>query len=346
MARLASQAKGGFYATPPTELAHLLTNHVVVKPGTLVNVLDPCCGEGEALRQIGGYLAGLGAKADTYGVEIEAGRAAVAKTKATKVLHTGYENMRASNNAFNLAYINPPYDWSSQKERMELIFFRDLTAPDSYIQPGALVIFCIPQYVLKDVAYLLVLRLEKIRVVRFTDQFYPSFKQVFVLGYRRKSRPTESTVELRKSLEELALADPSFLPTVDIPGPDAFLIPAAQNAVAMFRGSVFDSTEVAQDIDNSSLWKTVENMLLPANVQDSELKRPLLPAKVAQIAVALSAGAVGGNMGNHIIRGVTKRQTDTRIEYDENGTKTTTEIQKHITVVRAFVPYEGVFDLE
>jgi len=346
LARLASQSKGGFYATPPSEMAHLLKNYVVCKPGTQVNVLDPCCGEGEALKQAGDYLAGLGAQVETYGIEIEASRAAVAKTKATKVLHTGYEYLRASNNAFNLAYINPPYDWSAQKERMELVFFRDLTAPDQYIQPGALVIFCIPQYVLKDVAYLLALRLEQIRVVRFTDENYPNFKQVFVLGYRRKSRPTESTVDLKKSLEDLALVDPTYIPTVDIPAQDTYLIPSIQNLVAMFRGSAFDSSEVAQDVDSSSLWGTIENMLLPGNIMDSELKRPLLPAKVAQIAVALSAGAVGGNMGSHIIRGVTKRLTETRKEHDENGTVTTTELQKHVTIVRAFVPGEGVFDLD
>ncbi len=346
MARLASQSKGGFFPTPPDELDSLLKNYIQVQPGTKVNVLDPCAGEGYALAQIGEYFTNLGAETETYGVEIEKGRADVAKTMATKVLHTGYEFLRASNNAFNLMYINPPYDWSSQKERMELVFLRDLTAPNSYLQPGGLVIFCIPQYVLKDVAYLLALRLENITVVRFTDKNYPNFKQVFVLGYRRKRRPTESVADLKKSLEDLAFADPSFLPTVEIPCQELYLVPEANNPVTLFRGSMFDNAEVAQDIDNSGSWDVVEGLILPDKILESELKRPLLPAKVAQIAVALSAGAVGGNMGSHIVRGVTKNLVEESHEIDENGVKTTTQTQKHITIVRAFVEGEGVFDLE
>lgn len=347
MARLASQSKGGYYPTPPEELDLLLKNFIK-SSGPNCTVLDPCAGEGDALKQIGDYLTNLGSNVETYGTELEKSRAEIAKAKATKVLTTGYEWLRASNNAFSLLYLNPPYDYSSQnKERMETTFFRNLTLPDRYVQPGALVILCIPKGTLKDLANLLAIRLEKIQVVRFTDKNYSNFSQVFVLGYRRNGRPTEPTMDTRKWLENLAEMNPKSLPTVEnTEGIVTYSVPVNQNAVSQFRGSVFDPEEIANDIDSSGLFEDVMELFLPMNTKNAELKNPLLPLKPTHYAVAIAAGAVGGNMGNHIIVGNTKKVTDTKKEADEDkGGEKITEIQRFVTKIRAFTP-QGVYDLE
>lgn len=74
MARLASQAKGGYYPTPPDEMA-LVCRRLVVKPGAKVNLFDPCAGAGAALKQMADDLAAKGAEVTSYGVELEPTRA-------------------------------------------------------------------------------------------------------------------------------------------------------------------------------------------------------------------------------------------------------------------------------
>jgi len=56
MARIASQSKGGFYATPTEELKKVLPflnyNGLVDEEDeeSIFNLIDPCAGEGDALK--------------------------------------------------------------------------------------------------------------------------------------------------------------------------------------------------------------------------------------------------------------------------------------------------------
>ena len=57
MARLASQAKLGYYPTPPGIVAHLKQALALSGPGTY-RCLDSCCGEGEALAPLPSQTTG------------------------------------------------------------------------------------------------------------------------------------------------------------------------------------------------------------------------------------------------------------------------------------------------
>jgi hypothetical protein len=53
--RLAAQMRGGFYPAPPEAVA--LTSTFLQRPfDQPFAILDPCAGEGAALRQLGGAL--------------------------------------------------------------------------------------------------------------------------------------------------------------------------------------------------------------------------------------------------------------------------------------------------
>ena len=122
MARLTSQMKMGFYATP-INIVRQIKNLLNIRPGA--RLLDTCCGEGEALQIIAD-----GADAATYGAELDRERF----NKAKEVLHNTvwadsvYE-LRASVQGFGLLWLNPPYDYNEggyeqTRQRLEIQFLK------------------------------------------------------------------------------------------------------------------------------------------------------------------------------------------------------------------------------
>ncbi len=74
--RTAGKMKAGFYPTP-VEVAELIADFIkrpLMSDG--IRLLDPCCGEGEALKVL---ASRLGVR-ETYGVELDQNRAKAAST--------------------------------------------------------------------------------------------------------------------------------------------------------------------------------------------------------------------------------------------------------------------------
>lgn len=110
MARIASQSKGGFYATPEGQLSLILPHLQVEREEEgWINLLDPCAGEGKALSQIAHYLQEYGGTVASYGIELEKSRAEQAENLLDVVINEGYENVRTEAK-FGLMWLNPPYD--------------------------------------------------------------------------------------------------------------------------------------------------------------------------------------------------------------------------------------------
>ena len=91
--RLAAQAKGGFYPTPPrvtdliAELIQPPAGHA--RDDETLRILDPCCGEGTALDRLTDSLRKPhAAEVETYGVELHSDRAEEAKSRLDHVLGT------------------------------------------------------------------------------------------------------------------------------------------------------------------------------------------------------------------------------------------------------------------
>jgi hypothetical protein len=122
---------------------------------------DPCCGEGEALSLLTQAFKEMGAsKTRSYGSEIEEGRFEVAREVLDVVLHEGYQFVRTEPK-FNLLWLNPPYQ-QNFSERAELTFLRALTGTkQGVLQKDGILLFCIPQYVVKDTAGVLSGHLQK-----------------------------------------------------------------------------------------------------------------------------------------------------------------------------------------
>ncbi|AEG14543.1 plasmid-like protein [Desulfofundulus kuznetsovii DSM 6115] len=341
MARLASEAKGGYYPTPPKEMG-LVCKKLRVEPGTKVNVIDPCAGEGDALKMASDHLKSEGGNIVTYGIEIEATRAEKCRSKLDRVVRCGYEEARVTPKAFSFMWLNPPYN-ERGGERAEVTFLRDLTDPVSgKLMNGGVLGYCIPQYVLTQAAPILAARFDDLAVYRFTDENFPVFKQIVVFGVRRaKARQGSEAREIREWLKELSRKE--GLPVLDANDGVTYLIPESPAVKITFRGSVTDPLEVGGDIVRSPVWEEIK-YLLPMPRKVSSLKPPVLPLKPAHDAVAIAAGAIGGNMGTHLLVGMTKKVVDRQVIPEEKGEKVI-ETERPRTTIRVFTP-EGIYELE
>jgi hypothetical protein len=336
MARLASIEKAGFYPTPQEE-TDLICSRLTAEPGSKIAILDPCCGEGIALKKMANSLKAQGADVVSYGVELEEGRARKARDHIDNVICSPYEDAIITPQAFSFMYLNPPY-MHYGSERAEVVFLRDLTDPvKGKLQPGGLLGYCIPEYILKEAASLLAIRFKDIKVYRFTENF-SMYRQIVVFGYRREKRP--STDEFRETKEWLSKLD--IIPRLD-DGEETFTIPASINEVKTFKPAQPSKDEIMNALRQSSAWKKAED-LLPRLDEIQDRQPPVLPLKTAHIAVAISAGAIGGSMGNHLLVGKSKKVVDTKSVLDEKGV-TETQTERVITTVRVFTP-DGVFDLK
>jgi hypothetical protein len=345
MARLESESKGGFYPTPPEEMASIL-KRLRVEEGSPISILDPCCGKAHVLKQIQSDLLNKGAQATTYGIEIEKTRAEEAKQFADHLIACGYVEARLSHGAFSFLYLNPPF-MELGKERAETIFFRDLTAPDGYIPVGGLVIFNLPQYVLANVAKLMAIRLRDVKVYRFSDANYDAYKQVIVFGYRKAPGGGRDEA-LQEYLELVAQSGKDFLPTLDSPDEDEvfYLVPSQKKPVDLFQSMVVEPEDILQSLMESKFFSKVLQRTEDGKLDISKAKNPAMPLKISHFATAIAAGALPEHMGSHLLVGVTKRIQIERTDIDEESGKIKDSVTyKPKSMVRIFAQ-DGIFNLE
>ena len=344
MARIASQSKGGFYATPEGQMT-LILPHIRIKGNEgFINLFDPCAGEGEALKQLGNHLRlGEDFSVKTFGVELEETRYLKASEVLDKVLHDGYENVRTEPD-FQAVWLNPPYD-EIFHERTELRFLRTLSSNSKNVfADKGLLMFCVPQYVLDKCAVVLSERFQDIKVYRFTDEAYGVFKQVVVFGYFGKPGTREAVRETREFLRRTANEGPDVLPTLEEIEEEYYLQPSCQT-ISFFRAGRLNSQELLQDLSESPVFPEFEKRV-SQEVRKSTMKRPLLPLKLAHAGTAIASGAVGGNMGNHIVVGLTKPVTElSEIQDEEGSTKKEIYTKHHKSVVRVFTR-NGIHELQ
>ncbi|MFS0783438.1 DUF6094 domain-containing protein [Bacillus sp. 1P06AnD] len=353
MARLASESKGGFYATPVEEMSYIV-KALKVTPGEKVNLLDPCAGEGKALSHMAKQLESTHqCSCTTYGIELEKGRAATAALNLDHVLACGYEETRISHEAFSALYVNPPFA-QLQGKRLEGLFLQDLT--DNYLPAGGLLIFNIPKYVLRDVSKTLASRFVDIRVFRFSDLngHYDRFQQVIVFAKRRLKGLRTTEERLYKEKIEKELINLSFLPKEAITPLDQleslrvrYTVEQAPMQVDLFVSLKVDASDILASQASSGHYEKVMMAMSSLEVTSSMKKiRPALPLKYTHIASAISAGALPESMGNHMLLGLTKRVQEERKGFNpKNGKEQDITTFKPKSIVRVFSD-QGIFNLK
>lgn len=322
--RLMNNVKMGYYPTDPENISHILRG-IRFPEGVTTNLLDPCCGCGKALRQLA-----QGNNCYAYGVELDEGRAEEAQTRLHRVAFGSFFHSRISHEAFHAMFLNPPYlsvlNEHGGRSRHEKRFLIESLCHLLY---GGLLIYIVPYYRLTpDICRVLQDNFDDISVWRFTDSEFRKFKQVAVLGLRkRREVETQDTTWL----ERYATA-PGSVPCVTEIEEERYALPGASCEVAVFQGERFNEKELEQQLSRSNSFAR----MMSRSELDSGVKRPLLPLSISQIGLIGGSGMINGLIEcdtPHIIKGriVKVVRTETDEKFSTSGKLMATECRETIT---------------
>ena len=322
--RLMNNIKMGYYPTDPDNIS-LILNGIRFPEGVITNLLDPCCGCGKALRQIA-----QGNNCFTYGVELDEHRAEEAQTRLHRVGFGSFFYSKISHEAFHLLFLNPPYlsvlNESGGRARHEKRFLIESLGA---LAMGGLLVYIIPYYRLTpDICRVLVDNFENLGLWRFTDGEFKKFKQVAVLGTRKKRDVEPQDAQW---LEWFAAHPASIPPLAELPE-GRYTLPPRPLEVGTFKGEKFNQKELERQLSRSDSFK----QLMARSELDSGVKRPPLPLSISQIGLIGGSGMINGliQCGTpHIIKGriVKVTRTETEDRYSPSGMHMGSEIRETIT---------------
>lgn len=212
--------------------------------GGLIRLLDPCCADGKALAFLAQALRGTGARVETYGVEIEAGRAQDAARALDHLLCADFRRAVMSHKSVSLALLNPPYDQAGGEDSLEKTLIRR-SLP--YLAEGGVAALVIP-------ARLLPWAEEKLRLrwlALFETQDPASPNQVLLIG-----RPA---------------AEPHSLPELDTLRPVE--VPALPDGLVTFRVNQLNH----QEIEGALAASPLPNLYPVSDEADQQVLHPLRP---------------------------------------------------------------------
>jgi len=304
--RLMNNVRMGYY---PTDLTHIaLMQKAITFPNAKVNLLDPCCGCGLALRRLAD-----GQNATIYGIELDESRAGEAQDRLDRVGFGSYFHSRISHDAFHILLLNPPYlsvmNESGSSARHEKRFLVDSYC---HLMFGGLLLYIIPYYRLTaDVCRIICDNFTDIRVFRFSVNEFKRFKQIVVFGTRSKRIDGSERAEalLQRTM------NPDNIPALDSIGEGLYTLPDTEKKVDCFKGAEFNVKELAEQLKRSkSIGKLFEKSRL-----DAMTRRPLLPLNIGQIGLVGGSGLINGLVEcdtPHIIKGRIVKETKRAVDED------------------------------
>lgn len=324
IARCMNAVKMGYYPTDLANVEHIMRT-VAFPPGITTNLLDPCCGEGKALKKLA-----VGNNCYTYGVELDESRAQTAQRELHRVGFGSFFHSRISHEAFHLIFLNPPYltvlTENGNKARDEKRFLID-SIP--HLMMGGLLVYIIPYYRLTpDICRILCDNFEDISVHRFTPEEFKKFSQVAVMGRRKKKA---DGAEQAAILAELACAW-ERIPCITEAQPDCYPLPAREKKVELFKGAVFNQLELARQLKQSKSF----DELLKNKTLTGAVRQPPLPFSFSQLGLIGGSGLINGLIEcdyPHIIKGriVKEIRTEATQNFNRNGELMSTDLLEKIS---------------
>lgn len=327
--RLAGQAKGGFYPAAPEAVAfalkHLNAEPAMAKGGFAV--LDPCAGEGQALKQITDATGGT-----PFAIELEEGRGAKCKALfADRALSpASLFGCKAGAGAFSLMWVNPPYDdeMGGDRGRVEHKFLMHVTG---WLRPGGVMMFVVPERIVADYSpsktYLME-RFDDCRLLRFPNAVR-KYNEVVVMGYRRE--------KMRDTDEARRLTYQPFPEMEDM----VYHVPASKGP-RVFEKVQLTTTELGRALGRSPLRRYF------APKKEVAFDRPPLSLNKGHVAMMLASGQLDGVVAPegepmHVVRGVAQKQPYLKESTEEekaDGSVTRRQVwgEKIILTVRAVWP--------
>jgi hypothetical protein len=321
--RLMNTVKLGYYPTDMENIEHILRG-ISFPQGVVTNLLDPCCGEGKALKKLA-----VGNNCMTYGAELNESRAEAAQNELHRVAFGSYFHCRMSNESFHLLFLNPPYLSVTTEHGRTRDEKRFLAESYRRLMYGGLLVYIIPYYRLtSDICRILCDNFTDIEVHRFTDKVFERFKQIAVTGIRVKRADGSKQAA---ALSETAYS-PESIPRITELSAGRYALPNISNTVQLFKGSVFNELELARQLKTS---KSLNDMLSKPE-RETGKRRPPLPFSFAQLGLIGGSGLINGLIDcdtPHIVKGRIVKDSKTVSEgnYGKNGKLISTEITETIS---------------
>jgi hypothetical protein len=338
--RLMNNIKMGYYPTDVEHIQHLARG-IEFPEDITTNLLDPCCGCGLALRTLAD-----GKNCNTYGIELDGHRAEQALTRLHRVGFGSFYRSRISHEAFHAMLLNPPYlsvmTEGGNNTRSEKRFLLDSIC---HLMQGGLLVYIIPYYRLTaDICRVLCDNFDDLTVWKFANSEFKRFSQVAVMGLRRKKRDGSGMVAALAS----AVLEPDNLPELtDLPE-NRYQLPATAKKVDLFKGAVFNVTELAEQLNKSVSFSRLFNK----NKLDGAAKRPLLPLNLGQVGLIGGSGLINGLVEcstPHIIKGRIVKEKNIAAEENTNNrgdvTSTTVYETRSNKMIFNILTPEGFFSL-
>ena len=305
MARLAAVAKMGYYPTPPKSQEHIRRWIENSTDRGEFHYLDPCCGEGYALRRLAkDYSA-------TWGIELDMERAVKASDNLEQVIQCSIFDARVNPlGSMGLLFLNPPYD-TEEGEREEMKFLKHSL---KWLCPDGILIFIVPEYVLtpKNTEWISE-HFYNIAVVKLYKDDYPKFKQIVLFANKRP---------LRVESDNLVPAPP-YQHIEDVPL-KTYYVPSTE------RPTVFQGTDTITDEEVEKHRPHLVEKIRKIMGSNEEIKSlsPLLPLRKGHLISLITAGVLDGRIENPngsfiLIKGFSERTSHTRVEDGKEITKDT-----------------------
>ncbi|MFN4259524.1 MAG: DUF6094 domain-containing protein [Gemmataceae bacterium] len=328
--RLAAQLKGGFY--PAHEKAVDLAASFLQAPvGEKFAILDPCAGEGTAIRQLGEMLDCP--QSMIHAIELDDSRAEVVHTAlpdAHVLAPADIFGCRVSCGNFSFIWLNPPFDYSYGGRRVEEQFLWKAT---EWLRPGGVMALVCPEDVVEEYSDA---RLhfgryyENVTVVPFPEPHRP-FNEVLVFGHKR-TRPEIDRTKDWKAWD-----------SVQAPKGFRYHIPPS-NGPRWFQKIQPTEPELERMLIGSPLRSYLNSPPV------APVPSPPLPLGIGHVALLLASGHLDGIVHPqgklpHVVRGTSRKHsfvsdvTDT--ENEDGSTTTRTTISERIELVIRTVDGKG-----
>lgn len=321
--RLAGQEKMGFYPAPEDAIAALL-EHLALPGGNKVHIIDPCAGQGRAIKQIG---EGLGIpQTQIYAVELDPGRGETAKSESPdmNVLYPcSFFSTSITAQSFGLVYANPPYDDElGGGGREELAFAR---VAYRLLCTSGVFVFVAPYRTMShhETRQFLDQHFRDGAVYRFpkigyNETVFIGLKRSMAIVAERASAEGSLTRDMKFGFHFGAFKQAADCDSLGMPArkwddgeqwacevrPRKWDVPTTWKPARFLKAGYTDE-ELLSAINDSPLNR------LSLGTVEPPIKEPPLPLERGHVAMLLAAGALDGLVetpaGNHVVRGVSSK---------------------------------------
>lgn len=316
--RLEATLKLGYYPLPVEHGPRIRARLMFSDGGQPPTVLDPCAGEGTALKAIT-----AGSEAQLYAVELDANRASTCDHKGISTIHGNIFDVRSRVERFSLLYLNPPYDFETgtiqKSRRMEELF---LAHTYSWLRPKGILVMVIPGKAISHILDALTTRFNDVRVYRMPGIESERYDQYAVFGVRHNNTSAEAD-RIRGMVTRGMSAYGPGVPDLTIEADHIYKVPVGGEVEIAYNGIPLD--EVEDRLIESGAWSYVSASLLPK--RDVTGGRPITPLHGGHVGLLATAGMINGVFGSedqkHIARWRACKHTTVTCEEDEEGAEIT-----------------------